>query len=38
MISNNKNIDAVNEMQFVMLEQLVSQEQLVRKIDKVIDF
>lgn len=38
MISNNKNIDAVNEMQFVMLEQLVPQEHLVRKIDKVIDF
>ena len=38
MITNNKNNNAVNEMQYVVLDQLVPQEHLVRKIDKVIDF
>ena len=38
MITNNKNNNAINEMQYVVLDQLVPQEHLVRKIDKVIDF
>ena len=38
MITNNKNNNAVNEMQYVVLDQLVPQEPLVRKIDKVINF
>lgn len=38
MITNNKNNNAINEMQYVVLDQLVPQERLVRKIDKVIDF
>ena len=36
MITDNKNNNAINEMQYVVLDQLVPQEHLVRKIDKVI--
>lgn len=37
MITNNKN-NTINEMQYVVLEDLVPQDHLIRKIDKAIDF
>lgn len=37
MLTNNKN-NAINEMQYVVLDQLVPQDHLIRKIDKAIDF
>ena len=37
MLTNNKN-NTINEMQYVVLEDLVPQDHLIRKIDKAIDF
>ena len=37
MLTNNKN-NTINEMQYVVLEDLVPQDHLIRKIDKAIDW